>query len=351
MPEENKILPVNADTFYKSCTQCPRNCSCNRQISTAGFCHESQQVRIASACLHFGEEPLVTVHGGSGAIFFTGCTLHCAFCQNYQIAQQGMGQAVSMEDFVEICRKLQDAGAENINLITASHIIPQLAQYLKAARNSGITIPFCWNSSGYEKVEMLELLKGLVTIWLPDFKTLSSSLAKQLFAAENYPDTAKKAVSWMIKNSPMEITEVNKNGIIKEKMLSGVIIRHLFLPGRFEETAETLGWLKENADSKACISLMSQYTPVPFKGSQKELEQRKKALNSIENRLVSQSEEQDLQDLIEAYDFEYLFYQELTSDTDWLPDFSRVQPFSNKLAKPVWHWKDGFCKKFNIQIK
>ena len=327
MTELSKIPAVDAGSFYKTCTQCPRNCSCNRQISAAGFCHESQQIRIASACLHFGEEPLVTVHGGSGAIFFTGCTLHCAFCQNYQIAQQGMGQAVSIEDFVEICRRLQDAGAENINLITASHIIPQLAEYLKAARNSGITIPFCWNSSGYEKVESLELLKGLVTIWLPDLKTLSSPLAKQLFAAENYPDTAKKAISWMIKNSPMEITEVNKDGITKEKMQSGVIIRHLFLPGRFEETAETLAWLKENADSRACISLMSQYTPVPFKGPQKELEQRAKALNSIENRLVSQSEDQDLQDLIEAYDFEYLFYQELTSDTDWLPDFSRTQPF------------------------
>lgn len=333
-----------ANDFYKSCTQCPRNCKSSRLIDSKnlGFCKENQEIRIASACLHFGEEPLVTVHGGSGAIFFTGCTLHCAFCQNYQIAQQGMGSPVSKDDFVKICQKLQENGAENINLITGSHLIPQLAEFLKAARENGITLPFCWNSSAFEKVEMLELLKGLVTIWLPDLKTLSTSLAKQLFAAETYPQNAKNAISWMIKNNPLKITEVTKNGITKEKMESGVIIRHLFLPGRFEETADTLAWLKENADSKACISLMSQYTPVPFEGTKTELENRKKALNAIENRLVSKSEDQDLQDLIEAYDFDYLFYQELSDDTDWLPDFNRIQPFSNKLAKPLWHWTCGF---------
>ena len=120
-------------------------------------------------------------------------------------------------------------------------------------------------------------------------------------------------------------------------MISGVIIRHLALPGRFEDTAEVLAWLKENADSKACISLMNQYTPVPFAEDTNILEKRKKALTVIENRLISKDEDADIQDLIEAYDFDYLFYQELSDDTSWLPDFTRKQPFSNKLAKPLWH--------------
>lgn len=329
--------------LYSSCTQCPRKCTTDRNINT-GFCGEKKQVRIASACLHFGEEPLVTVFGGSGTIFFTGCTLRCSFCQNYQISQKGMGRNVDKDEFVKICLDLQNAGAENINLVTGSHVIPLVAEYLKAAREAGVTIPYCWNSSAYETVESLELLKGLVTIWLPDLKTLNSSVSKNLFAAEDYPQVATEAIRWMIKNNPLVIEEhkgidrETKKETVKEKMMQGVIIRHLFLPGRFEDTALTLEWLKENADTKAVISLMSQYTPVPFDEDQESLDRRKKALSVIENRLVSEEEDQDLRDIIEAYDFDFLFYQDLCQDTEWLPDFNREQPFSNALAKPVWHW-------------
>lgn len=333
---------MDYNSFYKKCTQCPRECNINR-TEKCGFCGEKAEIKIATACLHFGEEPLVTVFGGSGAIFFTGCTLRCSFCQNYQISQQGMGSAVSKDDFVKLCLTLQSAGAENINLITGSHIIPLLAEFLKAAKDSGVQIPFCWNSSSFEKVEMLELLKGLVSVWLPDLKTLDSKESKTLMGAENYPDVAKKAITWMIKNNPLKITtKKNKDGDEKEKIESGVIIRHLFLPGHFEDTVNVLEYLKQNADGKAIISLMSQYTPVPFKENEKDLSQRKKALLSLENRLVNKEEDADLHDIIDAFDFDYLFYQDLSTDTDWLPDFNRIQPFSNALAKPFWHWSKGF---------
>ncbi len=335
--------------FYENCIQCPRKCGVNRNQNKTGFCRETADLRIAFAGLHFGEEPLITVFGGSGTIFFTGCTLRCAFCQNYQISQDGMGRGVTLEEFVQICQKLQDAGAENINLVTGSHCIPFIAEALKLARKAGITIPFCWNSSAYENVEMLELLKGLVTIWLPDLKTLNSDFSRTLFDAPNYPDVAKKAISWMIKNNPLKIEEKKwyegaksaewaADGENRDKMTSGVIIRHLFMPGHFEETAETLQWLKENADEKAIISLMNQYTPVKFDEDDAKLQHRKDLLSKIENRLVNQQEFQDIQDLLEAYDFSYLFYQELTDDTSWLPDFRKAQPFSNKLAKPLWHF-------------
>jgi putative pyruvate formate lyase activating enzyme len=310
----------------------------DRTAGETGFCGETDSIRIASACLHFGEEPLITVFGGSGTIFFTGCTLHCAFCQNYQISQQGIGNPVSSAEFTDICLRLQEAGAENINLVTGSHCIPELAVYLEDTRKNGLTLPVCWNSSGYESVDMLRRLEGLVQIWLPDLKTLNPELSEMLFGAADYPETAKAAILWMMQASPTDIREKKENGIVKEKMFSGTIIRHLFLPGRFPETVDTLDWLKKNADGKACISLMSQYTPVPFHGSTADLDRRRHSLGAIENRLVNKTEDSDLKDLIDAYDFEYLFYQELSSDTDWLPDFNRTQPFSNALAKPFWHW-------------
>ena len=325
---------MDLEALYKNCVQCPRKCGVNRvalrqaQGPHAGFCREPADLRIAFAGLHFGEEPLITVSGGSGTIFFTGCTLRCAFCQNYQISQDGLGRVVDKAEFVDICLKLQAAGAENINLVTGSHHIPVIAEFLRAARDGGVTVPFCWNSSAYESVEMLELLKGLVTIWLPDLKTLDGNLSKGLFAAPDYPASATAAIRWMIENNPLDIVQVSKNGETREKMMSGVIIRHLFMPGKFEQTADVLAWLKENADSRAIISLMNQYTPIPAK---------KGKITQIEDRLVTPEEDSDIQDLIEAYDFEYLFYQELSDDTSWLPDFTRTQPFSNKLATPVWH--------------
>lgn len=338
---------TNLNALYKNCLQCPRKCGVDRtsisQIQTEkltaklGFCREPAEVRIASATLHFGEEPLVTVRGGSGTIFFSGCTLRCAFCQNYQISQKGMGRAVPRDEFVKICVSLQNAGAENINLVTGSHNIPLIAEYLEAARDAGVTVPFCWNSSAYENVEMLELLRPLVSIWLPDLKTLDDALAGRLFDAKDYPRVAKEAISWMIENFPLEIVPAGD----AEKIMRGVIIRHLFLPGHFAETCDVLDWLKNKADGKAVISLMSQYTPVPFNEEEHSLSVRQKKLSVLENRLVSQEEDADIRDLIDAYDFQYLFYQELSDDTSWLPDFNRTQPFSHKLAKPVWHWKNG----------
>lgn len=325
--------------LYTNCTQCPRRCGANRVAGGRGFCGENAELRAAVACLHFGEEPPLTVFGGSGAIFFTGCTLRCAFCQNYQISQRGLGGAISKSDFTKICLDLQNAGAENINLVTPSHHIPILAEFIREAKSAGCALPFCWNSSAYENVESLELLKDLVDIWLPDFKTLDDDFSRQVFFAEDYPEVAKKSISWMIKNFPLKMENVSseKSGEKKEKILHGVIVRHLFLPGRFEDTANTLAWLKENADGKAMISLMSQYTPVPFKESAQESLRRKSALDAFENRLVSKTEDGDLRDLIAAYDFENLFYQELNCDTAWLPDFSKREPFKSALAKVLWY--------------
>lgn len=320
--------------FYTDCRQCPRECKVNRTEKKCGFCGETDELRAALACLHFGEEPPITVTGGSGTLFLTGCTLRCAFCQNYQISQGGYGKALSSSDFTSICLTLQDSGAENINIVTGSHCIPRLAEYIYNAQQKGCEIPFCWNSSAYESIETLHLLQPLVKIWLPDFKTTSQTLSKKLFGAEDYPSIAKEAILWMIKNYPLKI-ERKKDG--REKMLEGVIVRHLFLPGHFDDTAEILLWLKKNADSRAYISLMNQYTPVNFKEDRRNHEKRMESLSSLENRLVCKEEDSDLRDLIDIYNFKNLFYQELSNDTSWLPDFTAKQPFPNALSKTIWH--------------
>ena len=324
--------------LYGECRICPRNCGALRKAGPAGFCHEPAIVRAGVACLHFGEEPPITGHGGSGTIFISGCNLGCAFCQNYQISQQGMGADLTTAEFARVCLALEAAGAENINIVTGSHAVPAIAEGLTEARLRGMQLPICWNSSAYEKVETLRQLQGLVDIWLPDFKTINPQTSAALFRARDYPQRAKESILFMIENSPLNLTRRGD----REKMLGGVIVRHLFLPGHLDDTIFALEWLKKNVDGRAYLSLMSQYTPVPFVEDGAKLARRQEQLSVLENRLVSQGEFQDLQDVLAAYDFRYLFYQELVEDTEWLPDFNRAQPFSYELAKPVWHWRDGF---------
>lgn len=337
----------------------------------SGFCGETDEVRIAYAGLHFGEEPVITAGKGSGTVFFTGCNLRCSFCQNYQISQCGMGSAVSQDEFIKICLALQSRGAANINLVTASHIVPRLKDYLTAAREAGVVVPYCWNSSAYESIETLELLKGLVTVWLPDLKTLSKSIAKSLFAASDYGAVATRSIKWMVYNNPLHFEgggidgdSIDGGGIdsdsidgdydcggtdedtpLPRRLTSGVIIRHLFLPGRFDQTADVLEWLHNNIADRAIISLMTQYTPVPRGG--------RAAQNVMEDRLVNKREYTDLLEICEAYNFKRLYYQDLSEDTKdgtlgngdgWLPNFNNIDTFPNKLSVPVWHWKTGFIK-------
>lgn len=330
---------------YNSCILCPHNCQVNRNKGEVGVCGETADLRLAFAGLHFGEEPIITGNKGSGTIFITGCNLGCAFCQNYQISQEKMGRKVSLDEFVDICLRLQNAGAENINIVTGSHAIPSLALALSMAKKEGLVIPICWNSSAYESIEVLELLGEIVDIWLPDLKTLDGKLSTQGFRAKNYPQVAKAAISWMKNHSYTKIhnpkfSETDTIDSFAEKnlptMKSGLIVRHLMLPNRKNDTLDILHWFKKQLDPEAFLSLMSQYTPI------KEREGKMQKVRLMENRFINSSELDDVLELLEELEIENGFYQELDANDDWLPDFNRKQPFSNKLAKPIWHWKDGF---------
>ena len=296
---------------YQSCRLCPRNCGVNRLEGETGFCGETAQLKIGAAVIHKGEEPPLTGKGGSGTIFISGCNLGCSFCQNYQISQEGLGKAVSPQEFADICAALCDKGAENINIVTGSHVVPGIIEGLNAAREAGVTIPALWNSSGYDSEEALELLRGYIDIFLPDLKTLNSAVADKFFNAPDYPDIAKAAVLKMI-----EMTEKTKNRII---------IRHLILPGYLESTRSVLRWFADNAKEHALLSLMTQYTP-------------RLTLTSREmpSRFLSEEEYEIVLKTLDEFEIEDGFCQELVTGSDWLPDFKRSNPFSSELSAPVF---------------
>lgn len=324
-------------TEYERCTACPKCCGVNRNAGERGFCGETAELRIAWAGLHFGEEPPVTGAGGSGTLFLTGCNLRCAFCQNFQISQEGMGRAVTEQEFIEICLTLQAAGAENINIVTGSHAIPALGAGLRAAKRHGLTIPVVWNSSAYETVEALELLAGAVDGWLPDLKTLDAETARRVFAAPDYPERACTALEAMAQLSPLIITPPDDRYPFG-KMLSGVIVRHLALPGKLEDSRAVLYWFAQKLKGSALLSLMTQYTPVAANP-------KARHIDVFSNRLLNEGEDLRLRAFLEDFGIDDGFYQELVSDLDWLPDFTRVQTFSSALSKPLWHWKTGWVNE------
>jgi putative pyruvate formate lyase activating enzyme len=323
------------ETEYDACAICPRACGTNRNAGYTGFCGEDLRLRISWAGLHFGEEPPVAGAGGSGTIFVTGCNLRCRFCQNWQISRDGLGRAVEAAEFADICLALQNAGAENINIVTGSHAIPALATALTLARKRGLGIPILWNTSSYENTETLERLEGLVSVWLPDLKTLNPVLSEAVFQAADYPKAAKKAIRWMAEKSPLVIVRPDDGLYPSGRIVSGVIVRHLALPGKLPDTELVLRWFADHLRDKAILSLMTQYTPVkhsPYTAD----------IDAFPDRALERGEYRRLTTMLEDLGIDDGFYQELVEDTEWLPDFRKKQPFSSKLAKPIWHYELGF---------
>ncbi len=240
-----------------------------------------------------------------------------------------MGKAVDSREFASICLALEKAGAENINIVTGSHCVPALAEGLSAAVDSGLSIPVLWNSSAYESTDTLKLLEGLVSVWLPDFKSCNPDFSAEVFRARDYPERAAEAILYMAETSPLSFDG-------KQRIRSGVIMRHLSLPGKLEDTRGVLEWFKERLDGRAMLSLMTQYTPVPA------AEKAPSGKEPFPQRFTTENEYGRLLEILESLQIENGFLQELNPDSDWLPDFSRSQPFSSSLAKPVWHWRDGF---------
>ncbi|AEF85985.1 radical SAM domain protein [Treponema primitia ZAS-2] len=314
-----------------SCELCPRRCGADRVSGSRGFCGESAEIRIAAASIHRGEEPPITGQGGSGTIFFTGCTLGCSFCQNHQISHAGMGRIVDETEFVRICLALQERGAENINLVTGSHHAPGIARFLRTARKQGLNIPLLWNSSAYEGPEALSPLENLIDVYLPDLKTLDAAVSARFFKAPDYPEAAEQAILRMLEYRGELRWE--DRGTETPVLVSGVMIRHLVLPGYLASTRRVLQWFAEHCQGRALLSLMTQYTPVGPDPSKRP------------DGYVGQDEYGQILEWLEEYGIEDGFCQELVPDDSWLPDFKRANPFSSELSEPVWHWGEGFIRR------
>jgi putative pyruvate formate lyase activating enzyme len=332
---------------YASCTLCPRLCNVNRLVGERGYCGETAELRVASASIHRGEEPPITGKGGSGTIFISGCNLRCSFCQNQQISRSSMGKVISSSSFATICLGLQNAGVENINIVTGSHALPALILGIREAKNKGLHIPILWNSSAYESLGTVELGSEYLDVYLPDLKTLDPHLAARLFNAPDYGTTATEAILRMMELKPPRYGPCRTSGCTSEEnetpiLLSGTVLRHLVLPGHLDATRDVLRWFSEHGRGRALLSLMTQYTPI-FPESEPV---RK---SSMPDRPMNQEEYDTVLAWLEEFDIDDGFYQELSEGDEWLPDFNRTNPFSSELSIPLWHWKTGFLETGRVK--
>ena len=260
-----------------ACTLCPRECGVDRLGGVRGRCGCDNDIYVARAALHMWEEPCISGEHGSGTVFFSGCPLGCVFCQNSNIAGAAVGKKISVERLAEIFLEQQERGALNINLVTPTHYIPQIVKALDLSKRQGMKLPVVYNSGGYEKVEALKLLVGLVVVYLPDMKYMSSMLAKKYSKAEDYPAVAKTSLSEMyrqvgkpkfrLENDESRGTfdggdadATDEDGLIMER---GMIVRHLVLPGCVSDSKEVVKYLYGTYGDDIYMSIMSQYTPMP----------------------------------------------------------------------------------------
>ncbi len=287
----------------EQCRLCPRDCGVDRFGGEFGYCGEPETVRLARAALHYWEEPCISGDEGSGTVFFAGCNLRCVFCQNAPVARGKVGREVSPERLVQIYMELQDKGANNINLVTPSHYVPAIRRSLLTAREQGLRIPVVYNSSAYEKRETLQMLGGQVQIYLPDFKYWDTELAARYSGAPGYRLAAMEALDEMV--TQVGEPTFDERGIMR----SGVIVRHLLLPGCVEDSKKIVRYLFGTYGHHIYISLMNQYTPI--EGVPPELARR-----------VTESEYDELVDYALDLGVENGFIQEgETAEESFIPAF------------------------------
>lgn len=245
---------------YENCLLCPRKCGINRSTGQTGVCGVSSEIKVARAALHYWEEPCISGKRGSGAVFFSGCSLHCVFCQNREISDGKAGKVISKERLSDIFMELADKGANNINLVTPGQYIPDIVWAVNDAKSRGMKLPIIYNTSGYENVTELKLLEGIVDVYLPDFKYMDSTLSARYSRAKDYPSVAKQALSEMVRQQPDVVIDDAK-GLIQK----GVIVRQLLLPGHVNDAKVVLKYLYDTYHDHVYISMMSQFTPIALK--------------------------------------------------------------------------------------
>ncbi|MCR4406062.1 MAG: radical SAM protein [Anaerolineae bacterium] len=272
-----------AHALLSPCRLCPRECGVDRLSGEEGFCRSGIQPKVASWTLHPWEEPPISGTRGSGTIFFSGCTGRCLFCQNYPISQLGVGNVVTVERLAEMMAELQQRGAHNINLVTPTHFVPQILAALPRAIEMGLRLPLVYNSSGYESIEVLRLLDGVVDLWLPDAKYADDDIARRLSGFPHYVEDNRAALREMYRQVGDELL-LDDEGLARR----GLIIRHMVLPGRLSGTREVLNWIASELSPRVHVSLMAQYFPAyravdhPILGRKLTVEEYEEALAAFD---------------------------------------------------------------------
>lgn len=292
----------------KKCTLCPRSCLVDRTKGERGICGQNDKLKVARAALHYWEEPCISGKEGSGTVFFSGCALHCVFCQNANIANGTAGKEISIERLAEIFLELQEKKANNINLVTPGHFVPQIVMALQAAKNQGLVIPVVYNTSSYECVDTIKKLEGLVDIYLPDFKYMDTGLSAKYSHATDYSEVAKKAVAEMVRQTGEAVFLHNDEDDLISR---GTIVRHLLLPGCVEDSKAVIRYLYETYGNRIYISIMNQFTPLPGVKKYPEL-----------NRRVTEEEYEEVVDYAISLGVENGFIQEgETAEESFIPEF------------------------------
>lgn len=292
--------------LLKDCTLCPRECHVNRISGKKGYCNETSELVVARAALHLWEEPCISGEKGSGTVFFSGCAMGCIYCQNHNIASGLAGKKITVERLSDIFLELQDKKAENINLVTPSHYVPHIVDAIEIARGKGLRIPMVYNCSGYEKVDTLKMLEGYVDIYLPDLKYMNSEPARKYSNCPDYFNYASNAIQEMVRQ--VGEASFDEQGMMK----SGVVVRHLTLPGYLEDSKKIVRYLYETFGDTIYISIMNQYTPLMTVGKHPEL-----------NRRITDEEYNELVDYAIELGVENGFIQEgETASESFIPEFN-----------------------------
>lgn len=291
-----------------NCNLCPRECGVDRASGQLGVCGQTEELKVARAALHYWEEPCISGEEGSGAVFFSGCPLHCVFCQNENIANGTTGKKITVPRLSEIFLELQEKGANNINLVTPGHFVPQIIKALDRARADGLFLPVVYNTSSYENVDTIRMLEGYVDIYLPDFKYMDSRLSARYSHAPDYAKVAKAAVAEMVRQTgKASFLHGDEDSLIKR----GTIVRHLTLPGCMEDSKSVLKYLHETYGDTIYISIMNQFTPLSNLEKYPEL-----------NRRITEEEYEELVDYAIEIGIRNGFIQEGdTAEESFIPAF------------------------------
>lgn len=294
---------MSRDIRLEKCLLCPRKCGVNR-YQNRGFCGCGGEIRIARAALHMWEEPCISGKRGSGTVFFTGCNLKCCFCQNYEISAQNKGFDINVQELADIFLMLQEKGAHNINLVTPTPYVYQIAEALDLVK-AQLNIPIVYNCGGYESIETLEFMADKVDIFLPDLKYFDSQMSEKYSCAEDYFEKASAAIRKMVDITGKPVFD--ENGMMKK----GVIVRHLVLPNGRHDSEKIIKWLSENFEKdQILVSVMSQYTPVYKAAEHKEI-----------NRRTSTFEYNYAADLLEKCGFRCYFQERSSAQEEYIPEF------------------------------